>query len=138
MEWGKCPQRAGRVGSQVTRQTHILDCMNKEEAIKLLKSGPEAVKEWNLWRKHRRGGIPISLAEVNMQGKSFCAVNLDNVDLQRSNLSGADLTRATACGADFASADLRNTNFSQATLHAADFDGADLRGARFDGASLVV
>jgi hypothetical protein len=56
--------------------------MNRDEAIKLLKSGPDGIRKWNQWRKQEEDIPDLSDAILN------------GADLSDAILSGADLGRA--------------------------------------------
>ena len=63
--------------------------MTRDEAIKLLTSGPDGIKEWNQ-RRAGEEGIP----------------NLTYADLRDANLSGADLRGANLTYADLIGAEI--------------------------------
>lgn len=82
--------------------------ISRDEAIRLLTSGPEGVGDWNR-RRSQVEHIP------NLRFASLC----------RADLRGANFREAELTGADFRGADLRNADFSRAKLTAADFSGED-------------
>jgi hypothetical protein len=109
--------------------------MNKDEALRLLKSGDAT--EWN---RRRANSEPIpTLRESDLSSQNLVGFNLSAADLQRawlvdanlanSNLSGAFLKGAVLCAADFTGAILRGADLSGANLEAANLSAADLSGA---------
>jgi hypothetical protein len=93
--------------------------MDRDEALRLLRDGPDGVREWNE-RRERNEAIPdLSVAD------------LSDADLRGAVLRGADLRRA-----DLSDADLRGADLRGADLRGADLRGADLRGAVLRGADL--
>jgi hypothetical protein len=84
--------------------------MDRDEALRLLRGGPEGIAEWN---RRRSAGEEIP----DLDGAAFI-----RADLVGANLSGADLSRAT----------LRDAN-----LNGADLVGANLSGARCWGTLFV-
>jgi uncharacterized protein YjbI with pentapeptide repeats len=143
----------GSVGS-----TEIGD-MDRDEALRLLKGGPERVAEWN--RRREAGEEIPRLAEANLikaglRDANLCEANLLRANLReailieaillradlmqanlsRANLSSADLSGADLGAADLAGADLSGANLSVTSLHGADLSGADLSGANLSGAIL--
>jgi hypothetical protein len=93
--------------------------MDRDEAIKLLKSGPDGIGKWNRWRNQEE--------EI---------IDLRGADLRGADLRGADLSGADLSGADLSVADLRGANFSISDLYDADLSGADLRDADLHDADL--
>jgi hypothetical protein len=73
--------------------------MDRDEAIKLLKGGPNGVREWNQWRERNK--------EIS--------------DLSEADLRGADLR-----GADLHGAHLLGANLSEAICHSTSFGIVDL------------
>jgi uncharacterized protein YjbI with pentapeptide repeats len=107
--------------------------VDRDEALKLLRGGPEGVEEWNRRRSASDvfgdlAGIDLSGAHVNKAGRITGAV-LRKAVLSQVNLRGADLTEADLTEADLRGADLLKANLCGATLEGADLRGADLRGA---------
>lgn len=86
--------------------------MDREEALKLLKGGPEGVKEWN---KQWGGGEEIP--------------SLEHVDLRLADLSGADLSIANLRGANLSDAMLSDANLARARMYVTNI-ACDLREAR--------
>lgn len=95
----------------------LIGQMNREEAIKMLKGGPEGIAEWNRLRDQDE---PIS---PHLDACDF--------DLQNADLSGADLS-----GADLHDFDLREARLDNAKLVGANLRGAKLEGANLDRADL--
>jgi hypothetical protein len=98
--------------------------MDREEALKLLRGGPEGIREWNL-RRLANEKIP-DLRHADLRG----------ADLDRADLRVVSLAEAELSGAEFSGADLRGAGLRNARLHRAEFHGADLSGARLFRAEL--
>lgn len=117
--------------------------MNTEEAVELLKLGPEGVREWNR-RKHANESIP-SLAGVDLAMASLARIDFDGVDLRSAQLSHTNLGRASLVSADmsssslsytdFRAAELRKVKLVKATLNETHFVQADLSGADLTSAT---
>jgi TIR domain/Pentapeptide repeats (8 copies) len=103
--------------------------MDRDEALKLLKSGKEGVDEWNR-RRESDQTVP------DLGCVALIVGNLGEPDLKGVQLIGADLSGANLDGADLSGADLRDAKLSGAKLSGANFSGADLRGAKLIGADL--
>lgn len=123
--------------------------MDREEVLKLLKSGPDGIKEWN--RRRKRGDMIPHLFEADLSKTDLSCVHLGDIDLtganlRSSNLHGAyfnnsNLRGVNLCEADLYDANLRNVNLrgaslTNAILKSTDFSGADLSGADICGADL--
>ncbi|MCG8403730.1 MAG: toll/interleukin-1 receptor domain-containing protein [Phycisphaerales bacterium] len=93
--------------------------MDRDEAIKLLRAGPEGIKEWN---------------RLLADGEEI--PNLANAFLINSDLRGADLRGAFLINSSFFQADLRDADLVGAQLTGADFRDADLRGTELRHANL--
>ncbi|MBN2560811.1 MAG: toll/interleukin-1 receptor domain-containing protein [Phycisphaerae bacterium] len=93
--------------------------MDRDEALKLLRGGPEGVAEWN---RLLEGGEEIP--------------DLEDAFLINSDLRAADLRGAFLVGVSFYHADLRGADLVSAQLSRADFRGADLRGTALRHANL--
>ena len=113
--------------------------MDREEAIRLLKSGREGVEEWN--RRKADGERIPRLDRANLNSAKLCWVNDDAlvaplvlgpdiedcvVDLEDTYLVGADLKNAC----------LFHARFKKAMLSFAYLNNTDLRGARLENANL--
>ncbi len=106
--------------------------MEREEALELLRGGPEGVAKWNAAREE----VGFKLPRLN-------GANLRAAKLRRTNLQGADLSGADLSGADLVTANLAEANLSEARLGGAQLAvailiGADLRGADLRAAELVM
>ena len=104
--------------------------MNRDEALKLLRSGQEGIHEWNQ-RKGVRGEL-LDLTDANL-----IRANLTGADLRQAVLRQAVLTGANLIGADLAGADLRHADLTRAGLTEANLTGANLTGANLTGADLT-
>jgi uncharacterized protein YjbI with pentapeptide repeats len=118
--------------------------MDRDEAIRLLKGGPEGIREWN---GRRRAGEEIpnlrgaNLSEANLRGAILHRANLRGANLGEADLGEAILHRANLGGANLGEAELRGANLREADLRAADLRdallwGANLIEANLDGANL--
>jgi hypothetical protein len=126
--------------------------VDQEDALRLLKGGPEGVTEWNTRRKNGEtiprwpqliegdssedilGESTIGLTDL--RGVDLNGANLRGVDLSGADLSGADLSGADLLAADLHDADLQGAILSYADLHAANLNRADFRGADLSSAGL--
>lgn len=105
--------------------------MDRDEALKLLKGGPEGIREWN---ERRKAGEEIpSLEEADLSTAYLGKANLFIADLNHADLSNANLTEATLDNANLDNANLSNANLNNASLRGANLSNADLRGAVFVG-----
>jgi uncharacterized protein YjbI with pentapeptide repeats len=94
--------------------------MERDEALRLLKGGPDGIAEWN---RRLEAGEDVP--------------DLSDADLSKMHLSGASLNNAKLAGANFRGATLRYAKLSGSYLGRADFSSADLHGADLNGASLI-
>ena len=77
--------------------------MTRDEALELLKGGPEGVKKWNQWRYENPDDEIPNLSNV----KFHSGADLQGVDLSSARLEGAKLHRANLKGADLFMVHLR-------------------------------
>ena len=132
--------------------------MDRDEALKLLRSGPDGVQEWNQCRPHQLQHASSSLdpRSRNLFSFDLAGAELDGCNLEQANLSGVCLVKASLQGArlgwtnlsysDLAGADLSRTSLNGANLRSAhlrdaklnwsDLAGANLAGAVLAGADL--
>jgi hypothetical protein len=103
--------------------------MDRDEALRLLRGGPEGVKEWNR-RREAVKAIPSFI------GVHLIGADLGNADLYRAKLSDANLSKANLCCANLCRADLRGANLGAANLSDANLSCADLHHTDFRGANL--
>jgi uncharacterized protein YjbI with pentapeptide repeats len=119
--------------------------MDRDEALTLLRGGPEGIAEWN---RRRSAGeeipdlIGADLIGAHLAGAHFAGAHLGEADLRVAHLGGADLRGANLSGAnliraDLGGANLRGANLSGANLMKADLGGANLIGADLGGAIMV-
>ncbi|MCK4303366.1 MAG: toll/interleukin-1 receptor domain-containing protein [Candidatus Eisenbacteria sp.] len=117
--------------------------MDRDEALKLLRGGPDGVKEWNRWRTpydEEWEPVPLSLERVDLAGAKLDKVSLAGMDLtgavpSEANLSGANLAGAFLSHADLSGAivtqsDLRQVILSGANLYRANLLDSNLSGLR--------
>src|SRR5262245_2212854 len=98
--------------------------MDRKEALRLLRSGPDGVREWNRRRKPDRG---MPLPEM---------LDLSGADLSRKDLSDADLRRTVLASAHLQEAILHRADLRGGILNGADLGRADVREALLNGADL--
>ncbi len=118
--------------------------MDRDEALKLLKSGEEGIREWNQRRRADEAIPDLSGADLRrayLSGADLSSANLrrailNTADLHHAILRGADLVRADLFGADLSSANLRRAILNTADLHHAILNTADLSGADLSHAKL--
>jgi hypothetical protein len=114
--------------------------MDRHDAIKLLKSGPTAAKQWNeYWFRRPAGGR--SLWRIDLSGADLRGIDLQGVNFRNARLNFADLREADLTGSDLAKADLAWAKIGGARLCAVDLTAACLIGntlneANFTGALL--
>ena len=98
--------------------------MDRDEALKLLKSGEEGIREWNQ-RRRADEAIP-DLTEADLPGANLSDANLGGADLSHADLSDANLGGAILSYADLRGANLRGANLREAHLSYAILSGAIL------------
>ena len=106
--------------------------MDRDEAINMLRGGPDGILEWN----ERRGEkIPdlrgADLSEADLSG---AVASVPGVSV--TSLSVAFRRGVTLFGVHVRGADLRGTDLSRAAFYGADLRGADLSRAQLSGADL--
>jgi hypothetical protein len=116
--------------------------MDRDEALRLLKGGPDGIAEWN--RRRKSGdGIPdltnanlreAYLRNANLSGANLSGANLIDANLIDANLGGADFRAANFSGANLRTANFSAANLSDADLSAANLSATDLSGANLSGA----
>ena len=79
----------------------MIIAMHRDEALKLLKGGPDGIKEWNR-RRAAAENIP-SLANANLKRAMLSGAHLQGADLSGADLRYADLTLTTLSDAQMAS-----------------------------------
>jgi len=106
--------------------------MDVDEALTLLKAGPEGIAEWNQ-RRDSGEDFPdlgwTNLCDANLCGADLSRADLVGADLSRANLFEANLTKATLWAADLRWANLSQVDLSEADLPSANLSEAKLRGA---------
>jgi uncharacterized protein YjbI with pentapeptide repeats len=107
--------------------------MDRDEAIRLLRGGPDGVREWNE-RRGRGEEIP-DLDGADLRMAHLIGAVLGRADLRGADLIGADLREAVLGRVDFRKAVLRGAVLGRATLNGADLRRADFRGAQLSGAT---
>jgi hypothetical protein len=109
--------------------------MDREQAIKLLKSGRAGIEQWNRWRSVNKWDAPefdkVDFRRIDLQGANLSVLNFDE-----ANLASAILTEANLKGSSFCGADLRGAILRSLTAQATGFEGAILRGADLTGADM--
>jgi hypothetical protein len=115
--------------------------MDRDAAIKLLKSGQTGVAQWHRqWAqtpKHTSADFAgVDFAGDDLSGVNLSGDNLSRADLNGTNLNGARLIRANLSGANLSKARLHGADLSEAELVGADLSGADLSSAVLIGANL--
>jgi hypothetical protein len=105
--------------------------MDRDEAMRLLRGGPEGVKEWN--QRREAGDVISDLSKADLTGAdltsaNFSGTNLKSAVLYSANLRLANLIRADLRYALFRRADLRDTALASAVLQSTVLNHADLSG----------
>jgi len=117
--------------------------MDTDEAIKLLKGGPEGVAKWNsYWGEHWIDGGRFDLGNADFSGANLKGANLRHTylgaaSLKTTILTSANLIGTTLCGADLSLADLRGANLVRADLTDATLRRTELAGANLLRADLT-
>lgn len=122
--------------------------MTREEALELLRGGPEGIAEWNRYRSENKGAIP-DLSEADLRGidlsglkegqswRHHVATDLFETTLHKADLSEANLSRANLARTDLSEANLSGTELSDAMIWDANLSRANLQKANFRSAVLV-
>lgn len=120
-------------------QSWEMAAMDREQAMKLLRSGPEGIKEWN---RSRMAGDDIpsledaDLSDLDLSGANLIVVKLNGADLRQAGLASTVLQRASLVDTRLSKASIGHANLVQANLMGADLQQADLEGALLEGAML--
>jgi hypothetical protein len=124
--------------------------MTRDEALKLLRGGPEGVADWN--RRREFGGEIPNLASANLEGANLCSANLLGLDLRsailrkaalvgaqfegtqliRADLEGACLAYARFSVSSMILANMRDVDLQRAYIIGSNLEGADLQGANLE------
>ena len=107
--------------------------MDRDEAIGLLRRGPEGIAKWNNQHQIEEGMLDLSGADLRgaeLRGVDLSCTNLRRCDLSGADLSGADLHGASLTMANFRGAELTGTQFGDAHCGATLFVSVDLSGAK--------
>lgn len=106
--------------------------MDRDEALRLLKGGPDGVSEWNRRRETSEAFFNLggaALRRTNLTGADLSKTYLRVADLRSAYLRDTDLRNADLVGADLSGAILTNTNLCEADLSGAILVGASIRRA---------
>src|SRR4051794_13568509 len=98
--------------------------VDREEALKLLRGGPEGIREWNRLRAES-GVVPTRLNRADLAGVNLYGANLSQVDLGGASLRGARIHQDYSIWASFRGSD--RTSAINLSVHGTDFTGAVLR-----------
>ena len=122
--------------------------ITREEAIKLIRGGPEGIEKWNrLWMGQRPFHLDLNGADLSdifaekvvfpptmdLRGVSFAKSTLINTGFPRA-VVGANFSRSILDNCEFRVCDLSRTDFTQAAIYDSYFQRAHLSKARFHGA----
>jgi hypothetical protein len=110
--------------------------MDRDEAIRLLKGGWEATREWNRRREEDEKILQVDLRYAELGGAYLNDADLTNIDLRGADLRDARLQGAVLDGAFLGGVNLTNSDLFGADLSDADLSGADLSGAYLGGVNL--
>ena len=128
-------QFSPHISRALTRFLSYNPSMDREEALKLLKGGPEGIAEWN---KRRAAGEEIpSLLNVDLRAQQLDSANLEGANLGRAVLEAASLRKVILRAARLREARLQNAHLDDACLEGAHLRRAKLQGARLSRASLL-
>jgi hypothetical protein len=98
--------------------------MSREDAVRLLRSGPAGVAQFNERRRDRP--LPLDLSQVDLSGQDLSGANLMNVNMRGANLRGCQLVDSVLDDVDLAGADIKDT----------DLRAVDVRRVRLGHATL--
>ena len=108
--------------------------MDRNEALRLLKGGPEGVAEWN---RRRAGELVPGLGGADLGGASLAGANFGGANFGGPKLFGGfNLAEANLAGADLGWANLNEANLRKASLNGTSLIGVDLAGAKLNEADL--
>ena len=123
--------------------------MDRDEALKLLKGGPEGIAEWDRLRNvgeqipdlrgadlHSANLFGADLHSANLHSANLFGANLHSANLHSANLFGAKLRDANLSDAKFHFAHLNRARLNRANLNNAKLTDANLSGADLSGADL--
>ena len=114
--------------------------MTREQALKLLRGGPDGIKEFNQLRWNGATIPDLSgagLRGANLSDASLSGAELSGAELMGTNLGGADLSGADLSGADLGGANLRDAELPEASLVGVNLDGANLIHVDLNSANLA-
>lgn len=98
--------------------------MDRDEALKLLRSGRHGIDEWN---QRRANGEEIPLLDgVDLSHAALSGVDLGSAQLRSADLGGANLSRTSFCNAQLFGVDFRGTDFTDSDFCRANLTAADL------------
>jgi hypothetical protein len=98
--------------------------MDPDEAIKLLKGGPEGIAEWN--RRRESGEAIPDLIGADLRNADVRGANLSGANLIDSNIIDCNLSRVNLSGANLSGANVRRVSLNAANLSGADLSAANL------------
>jgi uncharacterized protein YjbI with pentapeptide repeats len=113
--------------------------MDRNEAIRLFRGGPDGIREWNQWRGQFEYFGDLDGAYLDgayLVGVWLGGADLGGADLSFGQLGDADLTRVNLRGANLRGADLRRASLWGADLSGAHLSFAHLSDAHLSGADL--
>lgn len=96
----------------------------RTQALKLLQSGEEGVKEFN--RQSRAQRQRLDLKKMDLKDRNLKGVSFNELTISRSDFSGSNFDNAL-----FNWAKIDGCNFSSCTIHKAQFDHTNARSAKF-------
>jgi uncharacterized protein YjbI with pentapeptide repeats len=122
-----------------------VDAMDRDESLKLLRSGPEGIAEWNRRRAiAEQSGVPPGgdlihpyFVDAELSGANLSVANLIDANFRAADLSGANLIDANCRGADLSGANLYKAFLGRADLSDANLSGSNLSGANLMNANLI-
>ena len=114
--------------------------ISRDEALELLRSGPDGVAEWNRRLADGESG-PDSLSEIDLSNSDLTRANLRvqrlrSANFRSANLNSADLFGSYLSRADFSGGELINVDLRRSTLDHVNFRNANLRMANLSESTL--
>lgn len=107
-----------------------------EEALKMIRQGPEV---WNEWRGGRSTNLEgaqldrLRLPGANLEGANLKGASLRGCFLAKANLKSAILTAANLTGSDLTNSDISKADLSKACLNSTLFCRSNLERAKLQG-----
>lgn len=117
--------------AKINARRDAINSMTPNEALKLLRRGPAA---WKEWCKRYESTPPLD--GQDLRGEDLDEFDFSYTDFKGTNMSGMDLCNMKFWRASFKGANLSGTDLSGSNLQQANFEGAEMAGANLRGANI--